>query len=363
MPITILTVDKIMKKNLTNIAVLFCLIIQAGIGYGQISAAQMPNRGLLNDERRVSFEPDYQANPVKNVHLITVNIVIDEKGNVVKTETVGDDKFLNILCTNKAKQTKFAPYFVSGKAVASKGYLTFRFSPPSANPFDLTFTDQDLSKLTAQNKAAAAERTAATALFEQGENVKAVAALTKYIDGHPGIVPDIEILEMRSQAYRQIGKYAEAFDDLNTSIQWKPTARNLTLRGDFYRKQGLFKTVPLAFADYEQAIKLDSKYSPVYDSRGYLKAVQKSFDEAFADLNKAIALDPKNSSAYAHRGYAYAKKFKTDEAVADFRKAVELNPKNYIAAYNLQMIQSDEDDDIVLSDEEYAGKDRKIYFV
>ena len=356
-----------MKNKLTNIAaVLFCLIIQAGIVNAQVPAAQIPDRGLLNDQRKTSFEPDYKANPVKNIHLITVNIVIDEKGNVIKTETVGDDNFLNILCTNKAKQTKFAPYLVKGKAVMSKGYLTFRFSPPSAaptNPFDLNFTDEDLNKAIAQNKAADADRIAAIALFEKGENAKAVAALSKYIDGNQGIFPDIEILEMRSQAYRQIGKYAEAFDDINKSIKWKPTARNLTLRGDFYRQQNLFKNDALAFADYEQAIKLDPKYSPAYDSRGYLKAVKGLFDEAFADLNKAAALDPKNSSAYAHRGYAYAKNYKVAEATADFRKAVELDPKNYIADYNLKMIQSDEDDDRVLSDEEYENKDRGVYFV
>ncbi len=363
-----------MKKNLTTLAaILFCLLVQAQIGFAQMSAAQMPDRGLLNNQRKISFEPDYSANPVKNEHLITVNIVIDEKGNVIQTDTVGDDNFLNILCTNKSKETKFAPYLVNGKAVMSKGYLTFRFSPPSAavkktagdappaNPYDLKITEKDLNKVMAQNQAANADRTAAIALFNKGEYTKAVPAISKVIDSHStGLLPDVEMLELRSQAYYQIGKNIEALADINSSINFKATARNLTLRGDFYRKQ---KKYVEAMPDYDQAIKLDPKYSPAYDSRGYLKAVQRSFVEAFADLNKAIALDPKNSTAYAHRGYAYAKNYKVAEATADFRKAVELNPKNYIAAYNLKMIQSDDENDIVLSDEQYADKDQGVYFV
>ncbi len=89
---------------------------------------QPEDRGLLNDQRTIIFEPDYKAYAnLKNDHLITVNIIIDEKGNVIFSEAEGDDRFLRILCSNKAKQTKFAPYIVNGKAVKFKGYLTFKF--------------------------------------------------------------------------------------------------------------------------------------------------------------------------------------------------------------------------------------------
>lgn len=55
----------------------------------------------------------------------------------------------------------------------------------------------------------------------------------------------------------------------------KGTAQQLTIRGDIYRKQ---KDYAKALADYNRAIKLDPKFADVYDSRGYLYALQGSYD-------------------------------------------------------------------------------------
>lgn len=54
------------------------------------------------------------------------------------------------------------------------------------------------------------------------------------------------------------------------------------------------------------------------------------------------------------------------EARVDLRTAVELDPENHLAAYNLDVLLSDNQDDednVVLNDEEYEEKPSNVYYV
>jgi tetratricopeptide (TPR) repeat protein len=81
-----------------------------------------------------------------------------------------------------------------------------------------------------------------------------------------------------------------------------------------------------AFADYDEAIRLDPKNAFLHDSRGSAWFSKGEFDRAFADYDEAIRLDPKNPSPHNYRGGAWASKGEYDRAIADFTEVIRLSP-------------------------------------
>ena len=80
-------------------------------------------------------------------------------------------------------------------------------------------------------------------------------------------------------------------------------------------------------ADYNEAIRLDPRYSSAYHNRGKVWYARKDLDKALADYSEAIRLDPKYSLAYVNRGVAWNAKQELDKALADYGEAIRLNPK------------------------------------
>jgi tetratricopeptide (TPR) repeat protein len=62
-----------------------------------------------------------------------------------------------------------------------------------------------------------------------------------------------------------------------------------------------------ANADFNEAIRLDSKATEAYQQRGGVYAVKGDYDRAIADYSEAIRLDPKYFAAYEGRGLASAR--------------------------------------------------------
>lgn len=240
---------------------------------------------------------------------------------------------------------------------------------PKVSPTPVTTNDDYFGKVTAGDldkaykdlKDRELDRKTAKNEFDKGDYSGAIKLLTKLIDSS---FLDTEDMEQRSRAYYKRGEYKKALSDIQMSMANgdSGSARQLTLRGDIYRKTFEY---PKAFADYERAIKKDPKFSPAYDSRGYLYALKEQYDEALKDCTKSISLDKKNVSAFTHRGYIYARKYKIAEARLDLRTALELDPNCSIASYNLGVLLSDDEDDEtrVLNDEEYENRNQHIYFV
>jgi tetratricopeptide (TPR) repeat protein len=86
-----------------------------------------------------------------------------------------------------------------------------------------------------------------------------------------------------------------------------------------------------AFADFNQAIKLNSRYPAAYDRRGVVKFKKGDLDGAMADYNQAIQLNPKYAGPYNNRGVAKFKKGDLGGAIADYNQAIQLNPKYGLA--------------------------------
>ena len=86
-----------------------------------------------------------------------------------------------------------------------------------------------------------------------------------------------------------------------------------------------------AIADYNEAIRLDPKFTIAYNNRGLARSDKQEYDKAIADFNEAIRLDPKFAYAYNNRGSAWEAKQELDKAIADYTEAIQLDPKDAYA--------------------------------
>ncbi len=99
-----------------------------------------------------------------------------------------------------------------------------------------------------------------------------------------------------------------------------------------------------ALADLDRAIALDSKDVHIYDNRGTVKRLKGDWDGALADFDKAIGLDPKDVRAYNNHGYIRLIKGDLNGAIADFDKAIELDSKDVFAYTNRGTAKQYKDD-------------------
>jgi carboxyl-terminal processing protease len=111
--------------------------------------------------------------------------------------------------------------------------------------------------------------------------------------------------------------------------------QNLTIsfnnRGNAYLAKGDYDH---AIADYDQAIKLDRRYTFAYHNRGLAYHFKKDYDRAIADYGEAIRLNQRYAEAFNDRGLAYQAKGNLDQAIVDYEHALQLNPKLTVAINN-----------------------------
>jgi protein TonB len=60
---------------------------------------------------------------------VTVQVTIDESGNVVAAQAVSGHPLLQAAAVAAARQAKFSPTLLSGKPVKVTGVLTYNFVP------------------------------------------------------------------------------------------------------------------------------------------------------------------------------------------------------------------------------------------
>jgi hypothetical protein len=98
-----------------------------------------------------------------------------------------------------------------------------------------------------------------------------------------------------------------------------------------YRSRGqAYKTLKkydAALADYNRALKYNSKYAFAYNSRGIIYSLRGADSTAISNFNTAIRLDPNFSGAFYNRGKSYGKLRQNQKALKDYTKAIQLKPK------------------------------------
>ncbi|MGQ0681202.1 tetratricopeptide repeat protein [Bradyrhizobium sp.] len=102
-------------------------------------------------------------------------------------------------------------------------------------------------------------------------------------------------------------------------------------RGAEYGNKGDYDR---ALADFNEAIRINPKFSLAHRDRGLVLVRKNEFERGIADLSEAIRLDPKNLDAYNERGMAYVATGDAERALADFNTAIRVNPKFKFAYYN-----------------------------
>ncbi len=88
-----------------------------------------------------------------------------------------------------------------------------------------------------------------------------------------------------------------------------------------------------AIADYQSAVKIDSKLAFSHNNLGSAYRKKEQWDKAIESYSKAIEIDKDYAIAINNRGMAYFSKKDYDKAKADFDKAISLKA-DYALAYN-----------------------------
>jgi TonB family protein len=87
--------------------------------------------GVLNDKAVSLPKPAYPpiAKAAKASGTVTVQVVVDESGDVISASAVSGHPLLQAAAVAAARQAKFAPYKLNGSPVKVTGVLTYNFVP------------------------------------------------------------------------------------------------------------------------------------------------------------------------------------------------------------------------------------------
>ncbi|MEQ1924310.1 MAG: energy transducer TonB, partial [Pyrinomonadaceae bacterium] len=88
--------------------------------------------GVLNGKATSLPKPEYPAaaKAVKAQGAVTVQITVDEQGNVVAASVVSGHPLLRSAAETAARGATFSPTYLSGQAVKFSGVLTYNFVLP-----------------------------------------------------------------------------------------------------------------------------------------------------------------------------------------------------------------------------------------
>src|ERR1041385_1076078 len=87
--------------------------------------------GVLNGKATSLPKPEYPAiaRAAKASGTVTVEVLVDEDGNVVEAKAVSGHPLLQAAAVTAARQAKFTPTLVSGEPTRISGSLTYNFVP------------------------------------------------------------------------------------------------------------------------------------------------------------------------------------------------------------------------------------------
>lgn len=89
------------------------------------------SRGVLNDKARVLPVPAYPptARAMRVFGLVAVQVLIDEKGDVISAKALSGNPMLRAASVAAARGAKFSPTKLSGRPVKVQGIITYNYVP------------------------------------------------------------------------------------------------------------------------------------------------------------------------------------------------------------------------------------------
>jgi tetratricopeptide (TPR) repeat protein len=143
----------------------------------------------------------------------------------------------------------------------------------------------------------------------------------KYEDeGQEQILDAIAYFE-RGKCYEKQGKYPEALEDFNKSLQLDPT------NGGIYYERAVCKAQLGDFdgslEDYSKAIEADKMAAESYNNRGLIKLQLVDYEGSISDFSKAYEKDTTFSEALVNRATAKTESGDLEGALQDYDKAIE----------------------------------------
>lgn len=89
------------------------------------------NGGILNGKAKSLPTPEYPAAAlaVRAAGAVSVQVTVDEEGNVTSATAVSGHPLLRAAAVSAAREAKFAPVRLSGEPVKVAGVITYNFTP------------------------------------------------------------------------------------------------------------------------------------------------------------------------------------------------------------------------------------------
>ena len=133
------------------------------------------------------------------------------------------------------------------------------------------------------------------------------------------------------------GAEASKAHDYNKAVELLRKASELdhkyaTDLSDVYQQRGYASAQAQkyqdAIADFNEALKIDSRDARIYEQRATVEVKMKDYDKALADYSEAIKLKPDEVRLYLYRGYIYEAKGDLKNSMADTEKVLKQDPGN-----------------------------------
>lgn len=98
---------------------------------GQVGPGKIISGGVLNGKAINLPKPAYPpiARAAKASGTVVVQVLVDEKGNVIEASPISGHPLLQAAAVAAARQATFTPTKLSGQVVRVKGVITYQFTP------------------------------------------------------------------------------------------------------------------------------------------------------------------------------------------------------------------------------------------
>lgn len=128
----------------------------------------------------------------------------------------------------------------------------------------------------------------------------------------------------RAEAYKNLGIYDRAIEDIKAGIGKDQDSYGLILLGDCYRLAGQYDN---AIKEFTKAIRMSpGEFFPYY-RRGWCYELKGDKTKAMADYNRAIKKCDMYAYSYLMRGELLLTQGKVDDAKKDFERVLELDTR------------------------------------